>query len=76
MKKDKITVALVAFVMLAVGIVAIPGVDDTDASTTLTNNVDVYLVDGTNTTSRSVYAYDLYQALTTAANNIVIDITF
>ena len=37
--------ALIAFVMLAVGIVAVPGVDDADASTTLSNNVDVYVVD-------------------------------
>lgn len=68
MKKKHIA-ALIAFVMLAVGIVAVPGVDDADASTTLSNNVDVYVVDGTTTTSKSVYAYDLYQALTTAIND-------
>lgn len=66
---NKCAAALVAFVMLAVGIVAVPSVGDTDASATFSDSVDVYVVDGTNTTSRSVYAYDLYQALTTAIND-------
>lgn len=66
---NKCAAALVAFVMLAVGIVAVPSVGDTDASSTFSDSVDVYVVDGTNTTSRSVYAYDLFQALTTAIND-------
>lgn len=69
MENPKLFAIMATIMMLAVGFVSyVDDTKDSDAATTLGANVDVYLVNGNSVTSTSVYAYDLYQALTAASS--------
>ena len=66
----KIFAITAAVMMMAVAGFALVDSSDSDATTTLQNDtVKVYVVDGNNVYSETVYAYDLYQAVKAVAND-------
>jgi len=69
MKKTKIYAIAAAVIMLAVGSFSIIQTTDDLEATAIGNNTTVYVVNGTNVSSTSLYSYDLYQALVSASSD-------
>ena len=69
MKNIKIYAIAAAVIMLAVGSFSIIQTTDDIDATAIGNNTTVYVVDGTNVSSTSLYSYDLYQALVSASSD-------
>lgn len=65
--KRKISAVITAIIMVAVVAFSVIQVTDDSEATAIGNTTTVYLIDGTNVSSTTLYSYDLYQALVSAS---------